>query len=143
MRMFSRRKIAAAAAIAVIGAASIALVPASNASSGGGCLTASGGYVNVTACISASGATVYPDGYTQWVGYQGFIPSGCRVSLELYDSSGTMVSSRSWACTTSRTHWGPFAWSGSSPSTWNSVLVVSAPGWAPIYTPSKIQILSY
>jgi hypothetical protein len=141
MRTFSLRKTAgAAAAIAALGAASLGLAPAASASSGGGCgATTSGGYVNVTACISAKGAAVYPDGYANWVGI-GSPPSSCSVTLELFDGSGTMVASRNWAC--GQSHYGPFAWAGTSPSTWSSLLVVRS-SYGTVYASSKIQVLSY
>lgn len=141
MRVFSRRKLAGVVVIAAFGAAGLALAPASNASSGGGCgQTTSGGYVNVTACISASGATVYPDGYTQWVGI-GSPPANCSVTLELFDdSSGAVVASRTWAC--GHSHYGPFAWVGPSPSTWSSLLVVNS-SYGTVYASSKIETLSY
>jgi hypothetical protein len=142
MRIFSRKKIAGAAAIAAFGAASFALAPAAHASSGGGCSSTAAGWVTVTACISASGATVYPDGYAGSWGIAG-IPSGCHVYVQLLDGSNNTVQTRGWTCSSSQTHYGPFAWVGPRGSNWRSIVTVSTTFSGSVAAVSPVEHLSY
>jgi hypothetical protein len=138
VRSFLLRALAGVAAIGAFGATSLALAPAASASSGGGCgLDTYVQFGEVTACISANGAAVYPDGYVDW----NVVPPGsCHVDLQLLDGSGHVVATRTWPC--DRTHYGPFPWAGPSDTKWHSVLTVYT-SWGAATASSNVEHLVY
>lgn len=94
--------------------------PQASATTGGGCQTTYSPIFNVTACISAQGNVIYPDGYVSWNTTN--IPSGCMVSLFVQNSSGQNVARYNDAC--GYYHYGPFPRSVLCLTNWRTELVV-------------------
>lgn len=147
MRGFLRKALATAGAIGVFTATGLALAPAASASSGGGCneVYYFGGYANVSACISAINAAVYPDAYVQWENAYPF--SSCHVTVDLLDNNtGAVVNSRTWSCGTghpTQTHFGPFASAGQSGTKWRTHVIVTTDEGTEDAAYSPVETLTY
>jgi hypothetical protein len=104
-------------AISLSALAAVSAMPA-YASSGGGCAGGGYGFGPMSACISASGGNVLPDGYITWEN----IPPNCSVALELVNPSGYVVARGNYAC--GAHHYGPLSVSEPSGTTWYSEMWV-------------------
>ena len=106
------------------------------ASSGGGCQDTYAGFGEVSACISASGGSVLPDGYVTW----DTIPPNCSIGLFLQNGSHQNIYRGNYPC--GQHHYGPFSASEPSGTTWYSVMIVYS-GWGNAEADSPAQYLSY
>lgn len=112
-----------------------AISPAA-ASSGGGCQDTYSGFGEVSACISASGGSVLPDGYVSW----DTIPPNCSIGLFLQNASHQNVARGNYPC--GQHHYGPMTFTEPSGTTWYSVMIVYS-GWGNAEADSPPEHLSY
>jgi hypothetical protein len=129
--------------VAAVGTAGIMLIAQGGvggapawASSGGSCADTYTGFGEISACISASGHSVLPDGYVTWDS----IPPNCSIGLFLQNGSHQNISRGNYPC--GQHHYGPISTTKPSGTTWYSVIIVySSSGNSEAESPA--EYLSY
>lgn len=106
------------------------------ASSGGSCADTYSGFGEISACISASGSSVLPDGYVSW----DTVPPNCSVAVFLQNGNHQNIYRGNYSC--GQHHYGPFSAKEPSGTDWYSVVIVYS-GSGNAEADSPVEHLSY